>query len=229
MSDQTEDGAAQPIGQGDYVVQLGDSIDSIADLNGHFHETLWNLPANADLKRIRENRNVLLPGDRVTIPELRPKTETRETDLVHSFKRKGVPAEIRFNVRDDEGVAFEGCDYVLKVGRRKYSGITGPDGSVFHYVTPSARTGELTVELDRQGYPASATWTVDVGHLLPVTTIEGVQARLANLTYDCGAVDGEFGPKTSEALSAFQEATGLSVTGDINDETRDALEEQHGS
>ncbi|MEQ9458238.1 MAG: peptidoglycan-binding domain-containing protein [Alphaproteobacteria bacterium] len=218
-----------PVGKGDYVIKAGDSIDSIAETHGHFHETLWNLPDNSELKQVRENRNILLPGDRVTIPDLRPKTETRETDLIHSFKRKGVPAEIRFNVRDDEGVPFEDCDYVLRVGRREYRGKTGPDGSVFHYVSPSARTGELTVQLNRSGYPPTAVWTVDVGLLLPVETVEGVQARLTNLNYDCGAVDGDLGAKTRDAISAFQEDSGLPITGEADDQTRSALEEAHGS
>jgi len=77
------------------TVNRGDSIPSLAHDNGHFWETLWNHPQNADLKRRRRTPNILNPGDEVFIPELRLKTVSKPTDATHKFERKGVPAKIR--------------------------------------------------------------------------------------------------------------------------------------
>jgi hypothetical protein len=50
-----------------------------------------------------------------------------------------------------------------------------------------------------------------------------IQARLKELGYNVGKIDGKWGDLTSGALSSFQRREGLTVTGLINDETREVL------
>lgn len=56
-----------------------------------------------------------------------------------------------------------------------------------------------------------------IGHLDPVETISGVQARLANLGHFAGAIDGEASGALAAAVAAFEREAGLDVTGDPND------------
>lgn len=231
MSANTDGADNSPVGTGNWTVEPGDSMASIADETGHFWQTIWDDAANSKLKEIRENPETLLTGDKVTIPPLRPKEEIRETDLIHTFKRRGVPVKVAFTVKEQgaDGKIFANKNYVLRVGKRRYDGKTDADGRLEQWVSPSAKSGKLTVDLDEDGYPETFTWTLDVGQVPPLHSTYGVQWRLKNLGYDCGDLDGEYGGRTRSAITSFQQAYGLAETGDEDQALRDKLEEVHGS
>jgi N-acetylmuramoyl-L-alanine amidase len=63
----------------------------------------------------------------------------------------------------------------------------------------------------------------------PIDVISGVKQRLRNLCFDCGDHSDEETPDLQAALSAFQAKHALSVTGTIDDATRAAILEAHGS
>jgi hypothetical protein len=56
------------------IVQEGDCISSIAVERGFFWQTIWD--ANPDLKKLRQNPNILFPDDIVHIPVLEPKNQS---------------------------------------------------------------------------------------------------------------------------------------------------------
>ena len=217
----------QPCGSGDYIVQPGDGLSSIADAHGFFWSTLWELPDNAALKEARVNPEVLLPGDRVTIIEKRQKTVARPTGARHVFRRRGVPAKIRFQVRTRAGVVFAGCAYKLVADGVTHEGTTDSEGRIEHFVPPSVRTALLTVTLNQAGYPATASWELQVGQMEPAGSLNGVKARLRNLGYD--VAQAGLGVRTTEALRAVQTRSGLEATGVLDDATRKALVTLHGS
>ena len=45
---------------------------------------------------------------------------------------------------------------------------------------------------------------------------EKVQKALARLGYDPGTIDGVMGPKTTEAITEFEQATGMKPAGLVN-------------
>ncbi len=87
-----------PVGQGDYIVRAGDDLFSIAYDAGHDWQHLWNLGANADLKRIREHPNRLLPGDRLTVPAITIKQVSGTVDAQHKFRVKNVPLQLLLRI-----------------------------------------------------------------------------------------------------------------------------------
>jgi N-acetylmuramoyl-L-alanine amidase len=207
----------------EHTVEQGDCLESIAVRYGHFWETLWNHPQNADLKKKRKNPNVLLPGDVVFVPEKQPKEESCATDKTHLFRRKGVPSKLRIRLLDDDKPRAR-QQYRLIIGEQTFTGATDGDGWLEHPIPPEATACRLIVvnNEEEEEYP------LELGHLDPIEEVSGVQARLNNLGFDCGPADGILGERTGAAIRAFQRAHGLKLTGKLDEATREKLKAEHG-
>lgn len=205
-----------------HVVKQGECMSSMADQYGFFWETLWNLPENAELSRQRANPNVLLPGDRVFIPEIRPKVESGETAKVHTFRLKGVPVKLNLRLLDEFDEPREGVKYTLTVDGQKFSGTTPADGWISQVIPPRASRGRLSLETGEE-------YDLELGHINPVELTSGVQGRLQNLGYLEGDLTGKLDEETREAIRRFQGDHGLEETGEPDDATREALLAAHES
>lgn len=204
----------------EYTVKIGDCIESIAKDHGFFGETIWNDPANTDLKQKRKDPNVLYPGDVVFVPNKRLKQESGATEQRHRFRQKGVPLKIRLRLFiGDEPRADE--SYVLVIDGHIFTGTTGANGEVEHPMPPDAKNARLVVGEEQEEY------VLDLGHMNPVNEISGIQARLNNLGFDCGVVDGILRPKTEAALRKFQEEYNLTESGTVDEETCNKLLDVH--
>ena len=212
-----------PVGQGDYVVKEGDCIGSIAANSGHFWETVWNDSANAELQQVRQDPNVLLPGDRVTVPPLREKQEPAETEMRHRFVRLGEPSQLQIQVLWESQDPRANEPYILEIDDEKREGVTDAAGYLRASIPPNARRAKLTFIED------DTTYDLTLGKLDPLTESSGVQGRLTNLGFDCGSSDGVLGPRTRDALRSFQHEQGLPETGELDEKTRAKLGQVHGS
>ncbi len=203
-----------------HTIQEGDSIIGLADEHGLFAQTIWDDGANAELKKKRQDMNVLMPGDVVVIPDKQPKDVTKPDKKRHKFKRKGIPAVFRIQVFDVEEPRAN-QDYTLDVDGTLLRGKTDGNGMLQEFVPPNARQGKLVVGPDH--------WEllIQFGHLDPHNETSGVQKRLNNMGYDCGEPDGELNPQTRQALSQFQARVGLKATGNPDQGTLDKLKELH--
>ena len=202
------------------TVNAGDSIPSIAHDSGHFWETLWNLPANADLKNKRKNPNILAPGDEVTVPPIRVKDFSCATDSRHPFKRKGVPAKLKMQLFL-MGEPRRNEPYTLILDDDVVKGTTDGDGNLEHFIKPNAKGGVLRLNGGKEEYP------VRVGHLNPIDNISGVKQRLNNLGFNCGDESDDKTEQFSQAITQFQGENGLKQTGNIDDATKAKLESLH--
>jgi hypothetical protein len=200
----------------DYTVSTGECMHSIAFEHGFFWETLWNHANNAALKDLRQDPSVLFEGDVVHIPDLTVREESCGAEQTHRFRLKGVPAHLRIRLmQDDQPIANQ--PFELDVDGRTETGTTDGDGNIDVPVMPNASGGELIVGegADRAVYP------LDFGYVDPLDTESGVAGRLADLGYSTD-------PDLAEALRSFQARNGLSETGEIDQATRDKLEELFG-
>ncbi len=204
-----------------HTVQQGECLSSIAEQYGFFWETLWQHPANAALKREGRHPNALLPGDVVHIPDKRLKEYTRPTGARHTWRVRGVPVKLRVQILDDD-VARANEPFTLDVEGAVVTGTTDGQGFVEATIPSRSTRGVLIVGEGE----AETRYELMLGHLDPVESVSGTQARLANLGYRC-AVTGTLDDATREAVAAFQAVAGIGVTGDADDATRAKLRELH--
>ena len=205
----------------EYKVRKGESIASIAFERGLFPDTIWDDPKNKELKEKREHPDVLMPGDIVFVREKEEKEESCDTEQKHRFRRKGVPAKLEVQLMED-GEPRDNLEYRLIIDGIPIDGKTDSDGWVKHSIPPNAKKGELKIG-------DSEVIDLDIGHLDPVTTIEGVQQRLNNLNFNCGEPSGKLDERTSAAIRSFQQEHDLEGTGNPNEATESKLVEVHGS
>ncbi len=204
-----------------HTVSQGECISSIAARYGFFPATIWDNTGNSRLKAERGDPNVLYEGDVVVIPDRRVRSEPSATEQRHRFRRKGVPERLLFQILDEEQPRAN-QPYVLDVDGRLTQGTTDAEGAVVEFIPPDARKARLLIGEERQEY------VLDLGCLDPIDQLSGVQARLNNLGYDCGAVDGALGPRTTAALRRFQQDHSLPESGTADQQTQQKLREVYG-
>jgi len=102
------------------------------------------------------------------------------------------------------------------------------NGLVEQRIPAGARQGLLSVKVSRDGTETGYSWDLLLGAIDPPSKMTGIQARLNNLGYNTGAVDGIKGQRTTEAIRLFQEKYDLDATGDADQVTREKLVEVHG-
>lgn len=199
------------------TVAEGDCINSIAEEYGFFPDTIWNHPDNAELKRLRRDPNVLQPGDLVHIPEKdTSKAESCQTEQLHRFRRKGVPAKLKIRLLADNEPRANAA-YRLVIDGKVIEGETDGDGFVEQPLPPRAQVGELIIDLDDGG---EERYQFNFGTVDPIDTEAGQRHRLADLGYATEDLE--------EAVRAFQRDLDLEVTGQADKATRDKIAEEFG-
>jgi N-acetylmuramoyl-L-alanine amidase len=209
-----------------HIVRQGECLSQIAKQYGFAdHRAIYDHPSNAKLRDKRPDPNLIFPGDRISIPDTKLTPFSCATGEAHRLTVKRPLRKVHLRLRDGEGEPLAGKDYALEVDGQTYEGSTDGDGVLERAVPADAREATLKIE--------GRTYTLQIGHLNPMenvgSDVSGIQARLFNLGYPPGPIDGKLGPKTRAAIRAFQEAQGLTVDGEVSPALIDKLKEVHGS
>lgn len=208
-----------------YTVQQGDCIMSIAANSGFLWETVWRHPDNAELKQLRKDPNVLLPGDVVAIPEKNLRMENAATDARHTYVKKNNRAQVRLRLLDLKRQPRKNVRYTANIDGVVSSGRSDDDGYIALLVAPNAQQLNLKVSDGSR----TDEYALPLGYIDPIEELSGVQQRLTNLGYSCSSEQGTSGELTKNAIRAFQKERNLKASGDLDDATRQALQEMHGS
>jgi hypothetical protein len=209
-----------------HTVAHGEHIPGIAAQNGFadFHK-IWDDPENAALKAERKNPNVLMPGDKVFIPDKEVKEESGSTEQRHRFVQTVTKLKLRIkllNLKDE---------LILRTGK-------AATRSGEQEITPQGELYELDIHpLDNEVIfnfeeEPPLKLTLDVGGLAPVSNRLGQQQRLNNLGYFAGfstTPDEEQFQWAVEEYQCDRKKKGLKVTGVCDPEkTQPMLEKDHG-
>ena len=190
---------AEVVGEGDKIEQ-GDCISAIAVWKGVYWKDIWNDQANADLKKIRDHPNILLPGDRVTIPEKEEKEESKEDKQRHRMKAKGVPCILRLRFTRF-GQPRRGDAYRIFAYPRYEGGKLDDTGAFEAKIWPSAREAEVWLGKDKENF--TEVLQFKFGRIGPKNELIGVQSRLWNLNYYYGELSNDVKKSSEETVRAF--------------------------
>jgi hypothetical protein len=211
------------MGSGWHDVRQGESVESIAAERGRSADVIWNDSHNSDLRNLRKDPHILMPGDRLFIPDPQLKTVQVATGSSHKFVLSKRTSRLQLQIRA-QGDPRKNEPYLLTVDGKEQRGTTDGDGRIDVQIPASAERATLVVG---QGDKAR-TYDLALRAMDPVTETTGLQARLRNLGYAVGRIDGKLGPRTEDAIRAFQQDHGLSVTGQPDDPLRAKLADVYG-
>lgn len=209
----------------DHSIALGDHLVRLAYMHAHATtDALWMHDANEALRDARPNPGVLQVGDVVHVPDAPARTFSgkrtrREHRLVVELPQTVFTVQLKRNSR----VPYVG------VCRVEFDGVVeelplNADGQIEVEIGPHTTTVALAYGVEY--------FDVAIAHLQPITTVQGLVARLANLGYQPGGLDGDTPTDAyamRSAVEEFQCDFNLLVDGQVGDNTLAALAEQHGS
>lgn len=208
-------------GEGEYSVRQGESVSLIAKRTGHYWRTIWDHEENVALRNSRDNPNILLPGDKLHIPEIEAKSLECATGERHRFCRRGEPSKLKI-VFQRQSEARAGEPYEAVIDGIHFSGSLDNEGRMILNIASDSQDGEVTIG---EGDSAN-TYQLHLHRLNPFNHPSGLQQRLKNLGYACD-VSGEIDTQTHAAIDEYEKHHHQPVSGRCDDEISDEIKREH--
>lgn len=183
------------------------------------------------------------PGDTVKIPAPETKEAGAGTGKSTAFEIDPTKLFLRLRVLNEDFTALKDADYELTVEDSPTpftkKGKTDANGQIETEVPAKAQKGVLSVAVPPPAGQKGAgktgmVWELEIGALNPIlekapddACVSGVQARLNNLGFPCGAVNGVPNETFENQIKAFRKMFGL-AEGKTSDATlQNKLKEVH--
>ena len=206
-----------------HSVRQGESLISLSKRYGIPVDKIINHSDNRRLRERKRNEGILFPGDRITIPDREIREIDGSTEQRHRFRYKTGNARLKLRLlKEDEPRANE--PYRLIIEGRDLRGNLDNEGRLEVQIPADAHQAVLML-----GERGEEKIALRIGNLDPVEEARGVQQRLNNLGFYCGAEEDRLTAGAETALKLFQSKHGLEPTGRIDDATKNRLQEVHGS
>lgn len=167
----------------------------------------------AQLASLRQAAALGAPLVEIVPAHLHPSTIDDTSD--HTFSVK---------LESHNGKPLANKKFLLDTGSEQIPGVTDAQGHIQVPLKSPFTSGSLNVWPSDQGDPIIISFDhPDIFDA--VTTTKGQQARLLNLGYQPGPLDGINGPKTKAAIKQFQQNYGLATDGICGPETQARLQQ----
>ncbi|MDP2565492.1 PGRP and LysM peptidoglycan-binding domain-containing protein [Pseudoalteromonas marina] len=214
-----------------HTVAQGETLLRIAKQYGYqTSKALYNHPSNAEFKALRPDPNLIYPGDKITIPPKKEKFIPLRTNSINSFVVQSEKEYFRLQIIHEDGDDITGKRIVITIGSQTIDTVLPSNGLIEVELNENdSLTGQVDLYLKEDQSSPSESFTAQVGHLDPIDTLSGVQARCNLLGFDCGTVDGINGSKTKAGVRDFQYEHDLEVDGIAGAKTKAKLQQVFGS
>lgn len=214
-----------------HIVAQGETLLRIAKQYGYqTSKALYNHPSNAEFKALRPDPNLIYPGDKITIPPKKEKFIPLRTNSINSFVVQNEKEYFRLQIIHEDGDDITGKRIVITIGSQTIDTVLPSNGLIEVELNENdSLTGQVDLYLKEDQSSPSESFTAQVGHLDPIDTLSGVQARCNLLGFDCGTVDGINGSKTKAGVRDFQYEHDLEVDGIAGAKTKAKLQQVFGS
>jgi Putative peptidoglycan binding domain len=206
-----------------YVVRDGDYLTKLAVARGATVDAVWNDPANARLKALRNNPDLLQPGDVLYLPAEKRKwisVANGENAIIQANVPTVAIRLVLHQEGDDGKNLLAGMKYRIEGLPIAAEGTLNDEGLISIDVPVLIPLVFIVIDEAGLRYP------VRVGAMDPVEESSGLRKRLIHLGYFHDGLGGD--QNVTSALKAFQAAQGIEVTGTPDEATRKALLDAHG-
>ncbi len=211
-----------------HTVVQGEHLSMIAEEYGFFdYSLIWNNASNAQLKALRLNPNVLLPGDVVSIPDKEQGSAACATSKRHTFAIKREKLRLRLVLEDVYEKPIANAPGLLTLDEQQIQVTTDGKGKIDQEIPPRVQNCVFVLNSDQTPFQGD-NLSIKIGHLDPVDSLPGQEARLNNLGYRAGNSDDAGAPAFLSAVEEFQCDHGLLVDGVIGPATQAQLKKVHG-
>jgi hypothetical protein len=215
-----------------HTVVQGEHLSGIAKKYGFSsYKTIWDHGQNAELKKERQNPNVIFPGDRLFIPDRGEQEVSKSTEVRHRFKLKTEKLKLRLVLEDMYEKPIASANVELRLENEELKLTTNRQGRIEQEIKPTEERAFLTIK-DQQTPINEILIPIKIGHLDPVDEVSGQEARLNNLGYFAGPFEGlseeENKAMFLSAVEEFQCDHGLVVDGKCGPKTQAKLKQVHG-